>query len=384
MSRRPVSGISRFFLAWPSYALIVLLQHAVLVGAVAQDDGPDFDRLWSRARLYTGDSDSIVQSVALSGRFQVDYANVDSDDASYSDVGIRRFRFGVKMGFLDNFTFHTEADLSPNAGELNYQRLTDSYVAWSPSDTFELTVGKHGAGFTMDGQTSSKELLTLDRSNLTNNIWFTQEYMTGISVSGEKGEFVYNLGLFSSGSGNSGFGHSDGGEFVLATVGYDFAKAFGSEQALLRFNYVDNEPDPRNDLTRQLERIASINFSFDAGRWGVRSDISTATGYFGQSDLWGVMVMPYYDLRPGLQLVTRFTHLKSDDPNGVRFARYESQVVSGRGDEYSELYFGINRYWYGHKLKLQTGLQYTDMNDAAADGGAYQGWSFSSGFRLSW
>ena len=127
-----------------------------------------------------------------------------------------------------------------------------------------------------------------------------------------------------------------------------------------------------------------MNFSFDAGRWGVQSDVSAATGYYGQSDLWGVMVMPYFDLMPTVQLVTRYTYLKSDDPNGIRFARYENQVVSGRGDEYNEIYLGFNYYWYGHKLKLQTALQYVDMKDSAADVGTYRGWSFTTGLRVSW
>jgi phosphate-selective porin OprO/OprP len=44
----------------------------------------------------------------------------------------------------------------------------------------------------------------------------------------------------------------------------------------------------------------------------------------------------------------------------------------------------MNYYLYGHKLKLQTGLQYADMRDRAADGGKYTGWSWTTGFRISW
>ena len=31
----------------------------------------------------------------------------------------------------------------------------------------------------------------------------------------------------------------------------------------------------------------------------------------------------------------------------------------------------MNYYFYGHKLKLQTGVQFADMQDRANDGGAY-------------
>ena len=350
----------------------------------AQEPKSAYDKLWSHAQLYSSDSDSTFQSVVLSGRFQVDQAYVDSGDKSHSEINLRRFRFGVKAGVLEHFTLHAEAEFATQDGDPVYNRLTDTYVAWSPSDALQLTVGKQGAAFTMDGQTSSKELLAIDRSNLTNNIWFTEEYIPGISVSGEKNGLLYNIGVFSSGEKNRGFGNSNGGEFVLATLGHDFAEKLAVREAILRFNFVDNEPDPDNTFTRSLERIGSLNFSFETEQWGLRSDLSSAKGYLGQSDLWGIMLMPYYNLSNGLQVVARYTFLESDDDNGIRFARYEREIADGRGDEYSELYVGLNYYWYGHKLKLQTGLQYADMDDRAADGGAYSGWAWTTGFRLSW
>jgi phosphate-selective porin OprO/OprP len=96
------------------------------------------------------------------------------------------------------------------------------------------------------------------------------------------------------------------------------------------------------------------------------------------------MVMPYWNLGERMQVVTRYTWLESDGPNGVRIGRYERELAAGNGDEYNELYVGFNYYWYGHKLKLQTGLQQVDMDDAAADGGAHEGWSWTTGFRISW
>jgi phosphate-selective porin OprO/OprP len=96
------------------------------------------------------------------------------------------------------------------------------------------------------------------------------------------------------------------------------------------------------------------------------------------------MLMPYYNITPKLQAVARYTFIKSSDPNGVRFARYEDHVVSGKGDEYNEIYLGLNYYFYGHKLKLQTGVQYADMRDRANDGGGYSGWAWTTGLRISW
>jgi phosphate-selective porin OprO/OprP len=63
---------------------------------------------------------------------------------------------------------------------------------------------------------------------------------------------------------------------------------------------------------------------------------------------------------------------------------YENRAVAGRGDRYNEGYIGANYYFYGHKLKLQSGLQFGDMNDSANDGGAYSGVAWTTGLRVSW
>ena len=96
------------------------------------------------------------------------------------------------------------------------------------------------------------------------------------------------------------------------------------------------------------------------------------------------MAMPFLNLTSGFQVVTRYTYLRSRDDNGVRLARYENQVTDGRGDRYNEFYVGLNYYLYGHKLKLQSGLHFADMNDNAADGGAYFGAASTIGVRVSW
>ncbi|MDA1185975.1 MAG: hypothetical protein O2930_15200 [Acidobacteria bacterium] len=155
-------------------------------------------------------------------------------------------------------------------------------------------------------------------------------------------------------------------------------------QALLTGNYVYQYPDARNTFTQQLEHVVSIDFDLDAGRWGLRTDVSTGVGYLGQSDLWGVMAMPCANVTRKLQFVGRYTFLDSQDPNGLRLATYDKRVVSGLGDRYNELYLGANYFFYGHKLKLQTGANFADMDDRAGDGGAYSGVAWTTGLRVSW
>ncbi len=343
-----------------------------------------YDDIWKFAEWYHNDQNEAVQSVLFSGRFQYEFAAVDADQGTHHEWNVRRVRLGVKSELFHEFTVHVEVGLNPQERDPFYKRLTDAYVEWEANDIFALTVGKQGVPFTMDGSTSSKDLLTIDRSNLANNMWFPQEYMPGVSTSGGRSNWVYQLGIYSGGSANGEFGEFDGSAFGLLSLGYDFSEALGVEDAALRGNYVYQDPDPNNTFTRQLQHVVSVNFRFEVDRWGFRSDFSAGAGYMGQSDLWGVMTMPFFNLTSRFQVVGRHTYVRSRGANGVRLARYENQVTDGRGDRYNELYVGVNYYFYGHKLKLQSGLQFADMNDGAADGGEYSGIASTTGLRVSW
>jgi phosphate-selective porin OprO/OprP len=363
---------------------------ALAVARAAQNSGTGekpqsrFDRIWKFAEWYVNDSNPVVQRVLFSGRYQHEYAALDADEGDLGEWNVRRMRLGPRITLFRDFTVHGEVELNPQEADPFYVRLTDMYVQWNKSAQFVLTLGKHGVPFTMDGATSSKELLAIDRSNLSNNIWFPQEYIPGVSVSGRQAPWVYRAGIYSAGSANKEFGKFDGSVFTLAVAGYDLAELLGANEALLSGNYVYQRPDAHNTFTRQLEHIGSVNFRFDTGPWGVRADVSAASGYLGQSDLWGLMVMPFASITPKLQVVGRYTFLDSAEVNGVRLATYENQVVSGRGDRYNEIYAGVNYYFYGHKLKLQSGFQFADMNDTRDDGGAYSGVSWTTGVRVGW
>jgi phosphate-selective porin OprO/OprP len=343
-----------------------------------------YDKVWKFAEWYNNDENPTLQNVFFSGRFQYEYSTLDADQGSNSEWNVRRLRLGAKSQLFHSLTLHGEIELNPQEHDPLYLRFTDAYLMWSRSGHLELTFGKQGVPFTMDGATSSKELLTIDRSNLSNNMWFPQEYIPGVSAAGRLSDWVYYVGLHSGGEANREYGEFNGSVFTLAVLGYDFGKTLGVKEALLAGNYVYQNPDSRNTFTRQLHHMFSTNLKLDAGRWGARTDLSIGSGYLGQSDLWGVMAMPFYNATDKFQIVGRYTYLKSDGPNGVRLATYENQAVAGRGDRYSELYLGANYFFYGHKLKLQSGLQFADMINRAHDGGDYSGVAWTTGLRVSW
>ena len=379
-----------------------------------------YDRLWNALTIYEDKDASLFNSFRFVGRFQLDQYYVDSNLGTDEDWVIRRWRMGGKAVFFHNhLTAHVEADINTqNLGGVlyfptTYQRLTDAYLGWKFCDAAILKVGKHSAPFTLDGGTSSTELITIDRNNLTNNLWFTYEYFSGVSLSGKVSKWQYNTGIFSGGSyyvpqttfrgSSKEFGNLNGGNFGLASVGYDFAKDLGVKQALLRADVVYNDPDTNSNQTKKFSWIESLNFQLDAGRWGLRTDLTAGNGSLGQSDVWGAVVMPWFNITDRLQIVGRYTYLNSDDPKGVSFGRYENveaverdglgniktdslgKAKTLRGDEYNEAYVGLNYYFYGHKLKLQTGFTYAWMDDSSkGHPGKYDGWGITTGLRIAW
>lgn len=193
------------------------------------------------------------------------------------------------------------------------------------------------------------------------------------------------MGVYSMDSNAEEFGDLDIGRGYIASLGYDFSTVLGMDEALLKFDYVYNEPREDNSFTRQLENVASINFRLAKGKVGLRGDVALARGYNDQSNIWGLVIMPYYDVSSSIQVVGRYTYVSSDDPGDVRYSRYESKAFKARGDNYNEWYTGLNWYLYGQKFKFQTGIKYVNMNDSTGqNGGDYDGWDWITAFRMSW
>lgn len=344
-----------------------------------------YHRAWAAfTQWYKDDSNPIVQQVLFSGRYHHEFAAVRSEQGDIDEWNVRRMRLGPRITLFRTLTLHAEVEVNPQERDPFYMRVTDAYLQWNRSSRVVLTFGKQGVPFTLEGATSSRDLLTIDRSNLANNIWFPQEYMPGVSLSGRAAPWVYRAGVYSSGAMNRELGEFSGDCFALALLGYDFGPRLGLKEALLTGNYVYQHPDADNTFTRPLEHVLSVHARIEAERWGVRADVSHARGSMGQGDLQAAMAMPFFNVTDRLQVVGRYTFINSDEPNGIGFGTYENRVVAGHGDEYTELYLGANYYFYGHRLKLQTGVQRAGMHDRADDGGAYTGTAWTTGVRIGW
>ncbi|MBW2272862.1 MAG: hypothetical protein JRG96_06300 [Deltaproteobacteria bacterium] len=348
-----------------------------------------FDRIWGYATFYDDPEGPILRRLAFKGRFQVDFPLFESNRGDYSEPQVRRLRLGLKADWAANLVAHLEVDLDvtcekgESCQEDAYDRITDAYVSWKPNEAFGLKLGKASAGFTLDGATSSRSLITLERNNVSNNLWFPIEYHLGVSASGKHNRWRYLAGVYSSATSDEldAFG---GGFFTLLTLARDFSKQLGAAEALLTLNYVYNQADKDNIATRDLSHVGSLHFRFDTGTFGFRSDLSGGIGYGSQSDLIGLALVPFYHFNEYFQLVGRYTFIESFGDDGIRFARYENRIELERGDRYNEFFVGLNWFIYDHEFKVQTGFKYTMMDDLGQGGGDYRGWGWTTGLRMSW
>ena len=259
--------------------------------AAATKEPSAYDKIWGNfTEWYADDTNPVVQRVLLSGRFHYDFATIDSDQGDHDEWNVRRLRIGPRITLFRKFTFHAEVELDPQRHDPFYVRFTDLYLMWTKNPRFVLTVGKQSAPFTLDGATSSRELLTIDRSNLANNIWFPQEYLPGVSVSGRRAPWVYRAGsVFLRRSEPRVRRVQRRHGLRSACWATTSRRSSGVKEALLTGNYVYQTPGSAdNTFTRQLEHIGSINFRFEDTKWGARADLSTAAGLSGPERHVGV------------------------------------------------------------------------------------------------
>ena len=387
----------------------------LLVGKFPGDTA--WDRAWSAFTLYKDDSNPILQEFALQGRYQAQYAAGESSTEDYeqsgkgefigSEVESRRARLGFKSKWFQNWKFEGQIDVDADFEDASgdsafYKDIYDLYVTYAPSDALNVSVGKTKVKFTREQEISSKEILTVERSGLSNAL-FPGE-LTGAWVSGKgiADHWLYEAGIYGNDRRREFSEFSDGVIF-LGKIGYDYSDAADVDSAVVSLHYMHNSDPGLQYSSSTFSGSASPSFTnsialtndIQQGRWGLTTDIVYGFGFDGtatqkgapvaidQSDVFGISVIPSYYVADGLQLVGRVQFATSNDADGLRSpGRYDeaSLLPSGgdsKGNTFISTYLGLNYYIYGHKLKLMNGVEYTHLG-----GGDYDGTTFYSGLRF--
>lgn len=394
----------------------------------------NFEKAWSSAVLYKNDNNPILQLFQLTGRLQLQtiygQAGYDSFNTSDfkgnagsandeivwgNDIEVRRARLGFKSKFFKDWKFDLSlnVDVDGHSGvggsSTFYKSFQEGGLSYAPSDAFNLSVGKKQVRFSRDQEISSTEIVTFERSVLSNTI--TPGELTGVWSTGKgiADGWQYEAGIFSNARVAELATLSDGGILAIGKIGYDFSQLFDLETCVSTFTYMHNtEPGYR-------DRKIDPNFSFSAspaftdsialtndlsqGRFGMITELMYGFGYTGpadqgrfskgkfvdtelaQSDLFGITLTPSYYIADGLQAVYRFQFISAADPNGVRVPSRYDRLAEGddeSGNTYMAHYLGLNYYIYGNKLKLMGGIEYAQMG-----GGNYDGYTAITGLRMN-
>ena len=342
-------------------------------------DSKSLEDLWDIPHLYSNSDSLLVNDLKLVGRYQWQYADLNSDQGDWSDSENRRFRLGTEAKVLGgNWKLKAEINVNDDFSPF-YKSLEEAYIKYQGNDALNITIGRQKPAWSYEQSTSSRKILTFERSLLVNQL--SPKKTSGISASGSIENWNYVLGIY-NGNINEEFGDfNNSGEFALASIGYDYSKSSDFDTAAWRLDLLHNK-DETNNAAKPYKNSISLNHSLSQGVLTLNTDLIHAGGY--SDDVYGLVLLPTYDISDKLQLVARYTYASSDGDGLRAQKRYErkaSLTDSGYGEDYQSYYLGLNYYINAHKLKLMTGIEYADM-DGGSDGGDYSGWTLFSGLRL--
>ncbi|MDF1754000.1 MAG: porin [Verrucomicrobiales bacterium] len=395
-------------------------------------EDPSWCGLFKKSTLYKNEENCFVQKVSLAGRYHGQYLGQSIDHSSGQSFGSqywehRRFRLGAKVQFLNDFTFFNNWNIGDSneqgenlaAGDF-FGTIDEMYIKWEPSnfavEGFYVTVGKQKQKITREFSTSSKQILTFERSHIVNETTDTKAWgvATGFKALGLKHEVGAWLGGFDESADGSGPNWADfdsrGGASYRAEYGLN-------DNTDIHFDYLFSN-NSNGDISAQgnADALALSNYnhvialgtesSWDLGhcdrKFGLITDVIWGRDRTARSgneiigagsndaaagqDTTGFVIMPYIDLTERLQLVGKYAYA-----DFARMQRTQRRAFERNGEsrpvmeDVHTLYLGLNYRLCGDNLKLMAGYEYlsADMFTApnSVDQGSLTGDSWMLGIR---
>jgi hypothetical protein len=353
-----------------------------------------FDSIWSLSELYKNNENSYIQKFDLVGRYHGQYWIADSEGNYDNDWENRRMYVGFNTRFFHNFTIEVQISITDDFDPF-YNALYDAFLQWEDdAGDFAISIGRLDYVYTgLERTGSSKKIKTMERALLVNQVMPGE--VVGIYLKDKKGTFSYQAGLF-CGSIEDEFTSFEGGFSALLGIGYELPLFY--DKGVLHLDYLYNNGHEDNNAFKLYGNIVSLWHEGHRGPLEIGIDLTAAGGVDEQSNVFGLTLLPAYDLFQNLilggdklQLALRYHYASSSDDYGLQFnKRYEQPVTSGKGDSYNSYYVGLNYYLYQQKLKLMSGIEYFNMGGVADDDEvntldgdrSVDGWNFISGVRL--
>lgn len=386
---------SRLVLTYRLPRTVILAALAAFQLRASANVASPFDSIWDLAKIYSNDSNPILEEFKLRGRYQGQYWHTDDSHGDSDGWEDRRSRIGFDAKLFDK-KLEARLDFQSNDSfDDFYDGLVDAYLRWKPTPWVSITAGKTKPLIGQyDFLESTNTQPTFERSQIFNQLGINRG--TALTIEGKTDDWIWRAGIYSndtpSNTGGTGafgdgeFGDFNGGVSYSLGVGYDFKRLLGTDSADFHLDWLHSDREPGDLVLGIYDDILSTTFRVKQGAATVVLESYFATGGDGRnSDVFGFYLQPTYDLVPGkLQLVGRYSYANSSGPDGVvGQTRYESTVAGNgnRGDAYHSLYGGAQYFIYGDKLKLLAGAEWARLEHAGGD--SYNGFTLLTGLRFS-
>lgn len=129
----------------------------------------------------------------IGGRVMMDYSIVDADNANtdWSASELRRLRLNVSGNYGDDVKYKVEINTN-SSEEVNVE---DAYVQWTPNGgSWNVKLGQFKTHNSLDEQTSSRFISTLERAAFTDAFEFNRRLGASVNTSGSN--YTFSAGVF--------------------------------------------------------------------------------------------------------------------------------------------------------------------------------------------
>lgn len=384
-------------------------------------DGASICDIFDNTTLYKNENAGLIQSVALTGRYHGQYHDSSHTVSNSALAGAngsygnrywehRRFRIGTKVKLINGWQFYNDWNIgdSNSGGE----KLAGGDF-WGSLDTFGLkgkigdlsvNIGKQKQKVTREYATSSKNILTFERSHIVNEVRAGKPW--GLTLGLETGGIKHTFGGWLNGNELS----ADGGGLGWPTTRTRGSLSYNAEVSLndatdFHFDYIYTNNSGGNINGRgnadggqesAYQHVAAFGTESDFGKLDLVTDVifglnrETTTGGGGTNriaageDTFGVVIMPSYDITDRLQLVTKYAYASNSRLHRPQRGATRSGMTQYNLQDVNTFYAGLNYRICGDNLKLMAGYEYLSADLYGAGNGSIEGDTWMLGVRTYW
>lgn len=398
-------------------------------------EDPSWCSIFEKSTIYDNENNCLVQSVAITGRYHgqqtstsLNYSNPAAGNPS--DYGAhywdnRRFRLGTKVKFLNDFEFYNEWNIADGDGLTRrsfFNNISSMAIKWTPEEDFYVLVGKDKALVSREYSTSSRKILTLERSLISNEVIATDGFVWGARVGFKALGLSHEVGALLNGADRRNGTQNDGPDMLDFDTrgGASYrAKYALDDNTNLHFDYLFTNNSKGTQRGRgNADRLISSAYnhvlslgsesSWDLGccerKVGLLTDFiygidreasaGNATLFPGNArgageDTFGIVILPHMDITDRLELVGRYAYASQTQihrPEGT--AHNQSPIPAFAAipnlEDAHTLYLGFNYRLCGDNLKLVGGYEYLTADVEGTGNGDVTGDSWGIGIRTFW